>query len=89
MIDLFEGMTPVEMQALWKEVQQAQAVQAGHPQLSIPGSEDIPKSVANGIPTPPSAASQLTLPGTGPLPNGVHDSFLMNRKLQYLLATQK
>ena len=74
-------MTPVEMQALWKEVQQAQAAQAGgHPPLPILGAEDVPKSVANGVRTPPNAASQLPLPGAGHLPNGVHDSFLMNGK---------
>ena len=72
------GMTPAEMQALWKEVQQAQAAQAGHPPLPIPGVEDIPKSVANGIPTPPAAASQLPIPGA--VPNGVPDNFLMPRK---------
>ena len=72
------GMTPAEMQALWKEVQQAQAAQAGHPPLPIPGVEDIPKSVANGIPTPPAAASQLPIPGA--VPNGVPDNFLMSRK---------
>ena len=70
-------MTPAEMQALWKEVQQAQA---GHPPLPISGVEDIPKSVANGIPTPPTAASQLPIPGA--IPNGVPDNFLMPRKSQ-------
>ena len=69
-------MTPAEMQALWKEVQQAQAAQAGHPPLPIPGLEDTPKSLANGVPTPPAAASQLSLPGAGSIPNGVPEGFL-------------
>ena len=76
-------MTPAEMQALWKEVQQVQALQAGaggggH----APGGEDAPKpgpGVANGLPTPPSAGPQQ-VPGAGHVINGVAESFLSASK---------
>ncbi len=77
------GMTPTEMQALWKEVQQAQALAHGVPPPHAPpagGDDSPPKSLSNGVPTPPT----LHTPPTGHVPNGVSESLLLGEFEQNL-----